>query len=451
MDGIEAMLALHGGRAVRARGRAAAAARGDAGITGDRRHVGRDVHATLPLDDLGYRSGDFPGPQAYARAKRAQVALDARVVAQDPRACRVRGDAPGLGRHAGPRRVAARLLPPDAPAAALTGAGDRHDPVARDPSGPVRGSMGACSSTGVRVRSTVFRPPASRRPTGAGSGICRRTWRYRGSRAGARPAAAPADDLGDGGRRLDDAVGDAHRRRHRARLGRPAGRAADRDQGTPPATSSRDHEAAAARSSAVTTPIIAARAAFGRPRPAIPRRSRPIRGHDADAAPAQGPRRRPARRAHGATWAGSRPPSATRPGTPAAWNNAASRRSTAWPRRAAAHAELAGRPRIAEAAVAGSRTRRRWTRTIWMRTSRRGRPRCRRPDRPRRRPRIAGPADRDGRRSWAPGAAPPDTRRQRDRGRVDLARDDRPRGLGGRPPRADQRPHRDQHRDRASS
>lgn len=29
----------------------------------------------LPLDDLGYRSGDYSGPRAYARAKRAQVAL----------------------------------------------------------------------------------------------------------------------------------------------------------------------------------------------------------------------------------------------------------------------------------------------------------------------------------------------------------------------------------------
>ena len=29
----------------------------------------------LPLDDLGYRSGDYSGPKAYARAKRAQVAL----------------------------------------------------------------------------------------------------------------------------------------------------------------------------------------------------------------------------------------------------------------------------------------------------------------------------------------------------------------------------------------
>ena len=29
----------------------------------------------LPLDDLGYRSGEYTGPKAYARAKRAQVAL----------------------------------------------------------------------------------------------------------------------------------------------------------------------------------------------------------------------------------------------------------------------------------------------------------------------------------------------------------------------------------------
>src|SRR4029077_5730065 len=29
----------------------------------------------LPLDDLGYASGDYAGPKAYARAKRAQVSL----------------------------------------------------------------------------------------------------------------------------------------------------------------------------------------------------------------------------------------------------------------------------------------------------------------------------------------------------------------------------------------
>ena len=71
--------------------------------------VGRHVHAALPLDDLAFESGTYSGPRAYARAKRAQVAL----VREWARRLAGRGivaqrHAPGLGRHAGPRRVAAR-------------------------------------------------------------------------------------------------------------------------------------------------------------------------------------------------------------------------------------------------------------------------------------------------------------------------------------------------------
>ncbi len=65
----------------------------------------------LPLDDLGYRSGDYSGPKAYARAKRAQVALAREWSRRTRRVSRVRGDASRLGRHAGSRGVAARLLP----------------------------------------------------------------------------------------------------------------------------------------------------------------------------------------------------------------------------------------------------------------------------------------------------------------------------------------------------
>ena len=63
----------------------------------------------LDLDDLESRDEPFSGPRAYARAKRAQVDADARMVAPARAGrCLVQRDASGLGRHAGAGRVAAR-------------------------------------------------------------------------------------------------------------------------------------------------------------------------------------------------------------------------------------------------------------------------------------------------------------------------------------------------------
>ena len=62
----------------------------------------------LPLDDLQFELGEYQGARAYARAKRAQVAL-VREWARRLHAAWGRGqrDAPRLGGHARPRGVAA--------------------------------------------------------------------------------------------------------------------------------------------------------------------------------------------------------------------------------------------------------------------------------------------------------------------------------------------------------
>ena len=139
----------------------------------------------LPLDDLGYRSGEYTGPKAYARAKRAQVALvrewSRRIHGRVAFAAMHPGwaDTPGLAESLpGFYRVMRPLL-------ALTGAGDRHDPVARDtpradPDRRAPVPRPACAA--VRPRS--LHAPHGGRPAPA-LGSRHEARRYRGSRAGA--------------------------------------------------------------------------------------------------------------------------------------------------------------------------------------------------------------------------------------------------------------------------
>ncbi len=105
----------------------------------------------LPLDDLAYERGVYNGALAYARAKRAQVAL-VREWAAAPAGHR-RGrqrDAPGLGRHAGPRGVAARLRQAGGRGLADRRGGRGHDALAGRRAGGPR-----------RDRAAVPRPPGA--------------------------------------------------------------------------------------------------------------------------------------------------------------------------------------------------------------------------------------------------------------------------------------------------
>ena len=95
----------------------------------------------LPLEDLQFERGEYQGARAYARAKRAQVALirewSRRLLATGPagrgaggRRVRRERDASGLGRHSGARGVLARLSPADRRLVAEPGGGRRHDDLA---------------------------------------------------------------------------------------------------------------------------------------------------------------------------------------------------------------------------------------------------------------------------------------------------------------------------------
>ena len=315
----------------------------------------------LPLDDLGYRSGAYAGPKAYARAKRAQVALVREWSRRMRRACRVRGDAPGLGGHAGTRGVAARLLPGDAPAAcahrrrgSTRSCGWRRTPT--PPAIDGRLFLDRRSRPFDRVPSTRLAPARPAPAVGP---------RRRRSAGGEDPAPGalirprrPPTSLGHGGGRLDHAVRDPHGARHRPRLGRRGRRAADGDQRHAAREQLRDHER---RRGAV---VRRHHADHRRPRPRPGHRVHPpvdrhVRSQvqDADAAPAQ--RRREGQRAELMARPGREPddhrhPARRRlpPGT-----TAASRRSTAW--LAACSPPTLSRPAAhasPSAAAAGSRT-----------------------------------------------------------------------------------------------
>ena len=113
--------------------------------------------------------------RAYARAKRAQVVLIARVGPPRPAVGgRLRRDASGLGGHPRHRGLAAWVPPGDGAAPADAGRGRRHDRLAgrrtavRPASGPAR-----TRSTAAAIRSDPRRP-ASSPPTAAPLGRRRR-------------------------------------------------------------------------------------------------------------------------------------------------------------------------------------------------------------------------------------------------------------------------------------
>ena len=176
-----------GGRPVRARGGAAAPARGDARIAGDRRHVGRDVHAAaaarrprVPVGRVRRAPRPTPAPSVRRSPSCASGLAGSTGVSRSrpcTRAGRTRPDS---------RRIAARLLPGDAPAACA----HRR-----------RGSTRSCGSrrtpTPTRIDGRLFLDrrarPFDRVPsTRLTAADRRRLWdlvvglgRYRGSRAGA--------------------------------------------------------------------------------------------------------------------------------------------------------------------------------------------------------------------------------------------------------------------------
>ena len=199
-------------RAVRARGGSAAVASRHAGRAGHRGHLGRHVHPGGSTSTTSRRARpSYSGPRTYARAKRAQTALMREWARRSaPSGVSLRGDAPGLGRHARARRHAARR----STGRSARSCGPRPTAPTRSsgsPPGRIRWRRpGASSSTGGRGPSTASRPRGSRPPTGGGSGtswsslpaaaIPRRT-------AEGRRSATPADRSGDHLGGIDDARG----------------------------------------------------------------------------------------------------------------------------------------------------------------------------------------------------------------------------------------------------
>ena len=123
----------------------------------------------LDVHDLQYAAGTYNGSLAYARAKRAQVALMREWARRKWRNRRdLRGDAPRLGRHARPRGIPAIVLPGDAsPAPEPCGRG-RYHRLARDR--PRRDAVEwqvAPGSTSTTVRPDPIHPPDGRAAAGA--------------------------------------------------------------------------------------------------------------------------------------------------------------------------------------------------------------------------------------------------------------------------------------------
>ena len=166
-------------RALRADLRAPAAAAGGRRRPGDQRHVGWHVHAgRRPVGPAVAPRGVF----GRACLREGQTDPDRPSSASGRR--RLDGSGvivnamhPGLGRHAGPGRIAALVLSGHAAAPADAGAGGRHDRVARVIAG-CAAFPGGCSWIGGRGRSTASRRPDFRPQSGESSG--RGGWAGRG-------------------------------------------------------------------------------------------------------------------------------------------------------------------------------------------------------------------------------------------------------------------------------
>ena len=154
-DGIEATLATLVVGSVRADPRADAAAGTDAGVAGHLGDLRRHVHTAAGRPRSSIRSGHL---QRITRLRPRQAGAgraDARVGPQESGlGGDVRGDAPRVGGHAGPRGVAARLPPGDA--ARCCAARPRGPtPSSGWPLSPTRRpGMAGCSSTAGHDRST---------------------------------------------------------------------------------------------------------------------------------------------------------------------------------------------------------------------------------------------------------------------------------------------------------
>ena len=145
----------------------------------------------LPLDDLAYERGDYSGARAYARAKRAQVAL-IREWARRLRGTRRRS--PTRCTRAGPTRPASRRRCPGSPGSSAASCG--APPRAWTPMLWLAAAPEARASTGRLFLDRRERPfdripstrlsAADRAPVGRGRGADRRAGPGAG---GLRPAA----------------------------------------------------------------------------------------------------------------------------------------------------------------------------------------------------------------------------------------------------------------------
>ena len=111
----------------------------------------------LDLDDLEWTTRAYDGTRAYARAKRAQVALIREWARRIPASERdVHRDASGLGGHTRAVRLATGLPPPDDPHPANARRRRRHDRLAcrgRVASGRLRSPLSRSPSATIRPRS----------------------------------------------------------------------------------------------------------------------------------------------------------------------------------------------------------------------------------------------------------------------------------------------------------
>ena len=206
-----------------------------------RRDVGRHVHAAPRPRRPRVATGRYAGARAYARAKRAQVALDARVgrAGSPDRGVAFAAMHPGWADTPGLADSAAGVLPGDAAAAAhrprkgpTRSSGWRRTPDPAATSG--RLFLDRRPRPFDRVPATRLSAARARAPVGprrgAGDGLTRRSearrLRRRRDRGSSRPIRRRPID--GGGRRVDDAV----REHDDPRSGRPGVRRPRRRRAT---------------------------------------------------------------------------------------------------------------------------------------------------------------------------------------------------------------------------